>query len=366
MAVHAAALPRPEKLQRDATPGEVIDWEENMHITRRRLVATAAGTALAAPFIWPKAAMAAEYTYKYANNFTVEHPMNVEMSAAAQRISEETDGKFELKIFPNNQLGSDTDTLNQIRSGAVEFFTLSGLILSSLVPVASINGIGFAFKDIDTVWEAMDGDLGAYVRNAIRANRLEVMDKIFNNGFRQITTSNGPIESASDLDGLKIRVPVSPLWTSMFQALGCAPVSINWNEVYTSLQTGVVDAQENPLATIDTFKIYEVQSHCSLTNHMWDGFWMLANPRRWNALPDDIQEIVSRNINQAALDQRADLIKLNQSLQTTLEAKGMVFNSPDSASIRERLRSAGFYEQWRGTYGEEAWALLEKYSGSLA
>lgn len=337
-----------------------------MHINRRRFIGTAGGTLLAAPFIRPNAAFAAEYSFKYANNFTVEHPMNVQMDAAAKRIAEETDGRFELKIFPNNQLGSDTDTLNQVRSGAVEFFTLSGLILSSLVPVASINGMGFAFKDINTVWEAMDGDLGAYVRNAIRANRLEVMDKIFNNGFRQITTSTGPIETAKDLDGLQIRVPVSPLWTSMFQALGCAPVSINWNEVYTSLQTGVVDAQENPLATINTFKIYEVQNYCSLTNHMWDGFWMLANPRAWNSLSDDLQEIVSRNINQAAVDQRADVTKLNQTLQSTLEEKGMKFNTPDKESIRDRLRSAGFYKEWRGIYGEEAWSLLEKYSGSLA
>ncbi len=337
-----------------------------MAITRRHLIAAAGGTLLAAPFVRTSAAIAADYTYKYANNYTLEHPMNVQMAAAAKRISEETDGKFELKIFPNNQLGSDTDTLNQVRSGAVEFFTLSGLILSSLVPVASINGMGFAFKDIDTVWAAMDGDLGAHVRDAIRANRLEVMDKIFNNGFRQITTSTKPIQVASDLDGLQIRVPVSPLWTSMFQALGCAPVSINWNEVYTSLQTGVADAQENPLATIDSFKIYEVQKYCSLTNHMWDGFWMLANPRAWNALPDDIKEIVARNINQAALDQRGEVTSLNETLQSTLEGKGMAFNVPDKDSIRERLRSAGFYKEWRATYGEEAWSLLEKYSGALA
>ncbi|AZB65387.1 TRAP transporter substrate-binding protein [Cereibacter sphaeroides] len=337
-----------------------------MTINRRRFVATAGGVLLAAPFLRPGMAHAAEYSYKYANNFPVGHPMNTQMEAAAKRISEETDGRFELKIFPNNQLGSDTDTLNQVRSGAVEFFTLSGLILSSLVPVASINGMGFAFKDIDQVWQAMDGELGAYVREQIRANRLEVMDRIFNNGFRQITTSSRPIEGPDDLAGLKIRVPVSPLWTSMFQALGCAPVSINWNEVYTSLQTGVVDAQENPLSTIDVGKLYEVQTYCSMTNHMWDGFWMLANPRAWRALPDDLQEIVARNINQAALDQREDLTQLNATLQSELEKYGLIFNKPDTAAIRDKLREAGFYSEWRSTYGDEAWALLEQVSGSLA
>ena len=93
--------------------------------------------------------------------------MNVRAKEMAAAIKAETNGRFDLQIFPNNQLGSDTDMLSQIRSGGVEFFTLSGLILATLVPAASINGIGFAFPDYDTVWKAMDGDLGAYVRGEI-------------------------------------------------------------------------------------------------------------------------------------------------------------------------------------------------------
>lgn len=333
----------------------------------RRFVLGAGICAIGAPAILPGKALAApEYRYKFANNFPLGHPMNNRMEEARDRIAEETDGRFELQIFPNNQLGSDTDTLNQVRSGAVEFFTLSGIILSSLVPVASINGMGFAFANTDQVWEAMDGELGAYIRSQIMDARLHVMDNIFNNGFRQITTSTGPIESPADLQGLKIRVPVSPLWTSMFQSLGCAPTSINWNEVYTALQTGIVDAQENPLSTIDVGKLYEVQQYCSLTNHMWDGFWMLANQRAWNRLPDDLQEIVSRNINEAALAQRADLDQLNATLRESLEEQGLQFNEPDTSAIREHLREANFYSEWRDAYGEEAWSLLEKVTGPLA
>src|SRR4029450_3111949 len=98
---------------------------------------------------------AAEYTYKYANNLPATHPMNVRAHEAAERIKTETGGKFELKVFPNNQLGGDTDVLNQLRSGAVEFFTLSTLILSTVIPSASISGIGFALGDYDAVGKGM-------------------------------------------------------------------------------------------------------------------------------------------------------------------------------------------------------------------
>lgn len=333
--------------------------------TNRRTFLAAGGALLATPFIMPRRAQAAEFNYKFANNFPLGHPMNNRMQEAADRIAAETDGRVALAIFPNNQLGSDTDTLNQVRSGAVEFFTLSGIILSSLVPVASINGVGFAFSDMTQVWKAMDGPLGAHVRQAITDARLHVMPHMFNNGFRQITTSTVPIEGPEQLRGLKIRVPVSPLWTSMFQSLGCAPTSINWNETYTALQTGIADAQENPLSTIDAGKLFEVQKYCSLTNHMWDGFWMLANPRAWRALPEDLQQIVEKNMTDAAMAQRADIDDLNRTLRTDLEAKGMAFNEPDPTAIREVLRTAGFYDEWHKSFGDEAWGLLEATTGQL-
>ena len=334
-------------------------------INRRGFLAATGGAALATPFIMSRKARAAEFNFKFANNLPLEHPLNVRLAQAIERIRNETGGRMEIAVFPNNQLGSDTDTLNQLRSGAVEMFTLSGIILSTLVPAASINGVGFAFNDIDTVWKAMDGGLGAYVRGEIAKSRLYALENIFNNGFRQITTSTTPINGPAELKGLKIRVPVSPLWTSMFTALGCAPTSINWNETYTALQTGVADAQENPLPTINVGKIYEVQKYCSMTNHMWDGFWTLANQRAIDALPDDVRASLEKNINQAAIEERADIAELNKTLKVDLEAKGLVFNDPDTAAIRDTLRSAGFYEEWRKTYGDEAWGLLEQSAGKL-
>src|SRR3974390_1082283 len=140
-----------------------------MNLSRRSLLKASAATALLGGVSAPRVAraQAAEFSYKYANNLPDAHPLNVPAKEMAAAIKAETKGRFDLQIFPNNQLGSDTDMLSQIRSGGVEFFTLSGLILSTLVPAASINGMGFAFTDYDTVWKAMEGELGASVQGRI-------------------------------------------------------------------------------------------------------------------------------------------------------------------------------------------------------
>src|SRR6201995_1516050 len=339
-----------------------------MSLSRRSLLRASAATAVfggvSAPYV--ARAQAAEFSYKFANNLPESHPFVARAREMAAAIKTETNGRFDLQVFPNSQLGSDTDMLSQVRSGGVEFFTLSGLILATLGPAASITGIGFAFPDYPTVWKAMDGDLGAYVRGEINKSGLEVMDKIWDNGFRQTTSSTRPITGPDDYKGFKIRVPVSPLWTSMFKAFDASPASINFSEVYSALQTKIVEGQENPLALISTAKLYEVQKYCSMTNHMWDGFWFIANRSAWQAVPEDIRTIVAKHINAAAVNERADTAKLNGSLRGDLESKGLVFNQPDVGPFRDKLRSAGFYSGWKGKYGDQAWALLEKSVGKLS
>ena len=334
-----------------------------MTINRRTLLMGAAALGLAAPFIRPGAARAAEFTMKLANNQPMTHPTNVRAAEAVAKIMEDSNGRVDIQVFPSNQLGADTDVLGQLRSGGVEFFLLSPLILSTLIPNAAVSGVGFAFPDYDAVWSAMDGELGAYARAQIEAGGLVVQEKIWDNGFRQTTSSRGPIATPADFEGMKIRVPVSPLWTSMFTAFGAAPASINFAEVYSALQTGIVDGQENPLAVIATSKLNEVQDYCSLTNHMWDGFWMLGNRRAWSALPEDLQAIVSRNFNGSGMAQRQDVMTLNQSLRGDLEAAGMTFNEVDPAPFAQKLREAGFYAEWKAKFGDEAWAILERSVG---
>lgn len=332
-------------------------------LSRRGLMA---GATLPLFAISTRSVRAADFALKLANNSPVTHPQTVRQQEAAERIKAATNGAVEIQVFPNNQLGSDTDMLSQLRSGAIDLFTLSGLILSTLVPAASINGIGFAFKDYDTVWKAMDGNLGRHVRSEIDKRGLIAMDKMWDNGFRQITSSTKPIKGPDDLKGFKIRVPVSPLWTSMFQALGASPISINFAEVYSALQTKIAEGQENPLSLIQIAKLYEVQKYVSQTDHMWDGFWMLANRRAFQALPPDVQTVVARELNKSALDERTDIAKLNGSVAGELKAKGLEFVEVDKPAFRAALKSAGFYADWKKKYGDEAWGILESEVGALS
>lgn len=334
-------------------------------LSRRAFLGSAAALSAAATIGMPRVARAAEYELKYANNLPLSHPLNIRAQQAAERVAAETKGQVEIKIFPNNQLGGDTDMLAQVRSGGVTFFTPSALVIATLVPVAAINAVGFAFADYDQVWKAMDGTVGTLVRNAIAKSGLYAFEKMWDNGFRQITTSSRPITQAKDMDGLKIRVPVSPLSISMFKALGAAPTSLQFSEVYSSLQTRIVDAQENPLPIIQVAKLYEVQKYCSLSNHIWDGYWFIANGRAWRELPADLQKVVSGAINDAGLAQRGDIKKLNENVQADLESKGLTFNTVDPSSFRQKLRDNGFYTEWKGRFGEEAWALLEGSVGKL-
>ncbi|MDX2205319.1 MAG: TRAP transporter substrate-binding protein [Hyphomicrobiaceae bacterium] len=337
-----------------------------MGTSTRRSVLTAGAAVAATTFFIPRYAKAAEHTYKYGNNVPADHPINIAAQRAADRIKAESGGRMEINIFPSNQLGGDTDMLSQVRSGALEFYTLSALVLGGLIPAASISGVGFAFPSYDAVWAALDGALGSHVRATVTKAGLVPMEKIWDNGFRQITTSTKPITSADDMKGLKIRVPVSPMWQSLFKAFGSAPVGINFAELYPALQTKLVEAQENPLTLIKIAKLYEVQKYCSLTNHMWDGFWFVANKGKWDALPSDLREIVARNLDLAAQEQRRMIAELNQSAQAELEKSGVVFNTPDSASFRTALTKAKFYTEWKQKFGPEAWAILEKFSGELS
>src|ERR1700689_3229050 len=329
-----------------------------MSFSRRALLKASAATAVLGGIGAPSLvrAQAAEFTYKFANNLPDAHPLNTRAKEMSAAIKTETNGRVDIQIFPNNQLGADADVLSQLRSGGVEFFTMSGLILATLVPAASINGMGFAFPDYPTVWKAMARHLGAYVRKEVAKANIVAFEKIWDNGFRQTTSSTKPITGPDDYKGFKIRVPVSPLWTSMFKAFDASPASINFSEVYSALQTKIVEGQENPLALISAAKLYEVQKYCSMTNHMWDGFWFLANRRAWEAIPEDLRTIVAKNINAAALNERGDTAKLNATLRGELESKGLVFNQPEVGPFRDKLRSAGFYSEWKGKYGDAAWA----------
>jgi tripartite ATP-independent transporter DctP family solute receptor len=337
--------------------------EEIMVISRRAVLAGLGGAGLSMPYV-PRA-VAADYSWKFGHGFSATHPVNTFAIEAAASIKQDTGGKVDIGVFPNSQLGGDSDMLSQVRSGAIDFFSTGGLIFATLVPIAAINGTGFAFKNADAVWPAMDGELGALVRKGFDEAGLYAFEKIWNNGFRQITTSKKPIKDPSDLERFKIRVPVSQVYVSLFKALGAAPTSINLSDVYTALQTGVVDGQENPLVVAETSKFYEVQKFCSKTNHVWDGSWIVTSAPTWRGVPDDIKAKVAAAFNDSAIRQRDAVTRLNDELVASLQQKGITFNDTDPAPFREVLRKARFYAEWKAKHGEEAWGMLEKAVGQL-
>jgi tripartite ATP-independent transporter DctP family solute receptor len=333
--------------------------------SRRQFATTLAAGGLAAALPARFALAQSEIKLKYGTAFPADHPGTLRIKEAADAIRKDTGGKVDLQVYPTSQLGSEPDMISQTRAGAIDIMSTAGTNLQTLVPTAGINGVAFAFKDYAAVWAAMDGDLGAHVRAALAKVNLFAYDKCLDNGYRNITSASKPISSPDDLKGFKIRVPGIPLWISMFKALGAAPTAIPFGELYSSLQTKVVDGQENPLALIQSAKLYEVQKFCSLTGHTWDGHFIFGNAKKLKALPKEVQESLATNLNAAALKQREDIARLNTDAQAQLTKLGITFNKPDPTPFRELLKSSGFYTEWKGKYGDEVWARLEKYSGKL-
>jgi tripartite ATP-independent transporter DctP family solute receptor len=336
---------------------------QRIKLSRRRVVTGAAGLGAATILRWP--ANAAEFTYKLGSSSPMEHPAMASQQKAADKIKQETNGRMEITIYPNSVLGGDTAMISQVISGAMEMYNLPIDLLAPRNPICGLSGVGFAFPDYAHVWAAMDGEFGDSLRAAAEQIGLYCLPKGYDHGFRQITTRTKPITSPDDLRGFKIRLAVAPYLISLFRHLGASPTAINFNEVYSALQTGIVDGQENPLVLIDTAKLFEVQKYCSLTNHVWAGFHTSFNVAAWKKLPPDLQEICHRNFSAVAIAERQAFVTMTSNEQQNLSTKGLTFNAPDNKPFREVLAKTGFYPDMKKMAGDKAWALLEKYVGPL-
>lgn len=326
----------------------------------------AAGIAtLASPALLTRRARAAEYSFKLATTILPDHPINVLTRQAAAEILSESKGRVAVTVFPGYQLGSSTSVMSSVRAGSIEMAMFSGAVLANLLPVSSIYNLAFAFKDYGQVWTAMDGKMGDYVRQKIEGVGLHPLDKIWNLGFRQITTSSKQIRTPEDLKGVKIRVAVAPLFLSCFNSLGAASTSLNFNELFTALQTKVVDGEENDLLQILKGNLYEVQKYCALSNHIWEGYYFFVNGPAWNRLPPDMKDLVAAKFNAAAVQERQALIDALQPAQKELAQKGLVFNDVDREAFKAALVKAGFYAQWKKTFGTEVWTMLQDVVGPL-
>jgi tripartite ATP-independent transporter DctP family solute receptor len=335
-----------------------------MFMNRRRFAVSVAATVPGFLLINSNA-RAAEFNWKASTSVAIDHPLNVRLIEAAKRMREQSSGRIDLQIFPSAQLGGDVDVLSQTLSGAVSFQMISPITVAGRAPQGSLHGVGFAFKDYSQVWAAMDGDVGAFERRALEQAGFHVFEKYFDNGFRQLTTSTKQVKNASDLKNLKIRVPSAPLWVSLFKSMGAAATALDLSEVYSALQTKIVDGQENALQLVESNKLNEVQKYCALTNHMWDGWAILCGKNLWNKVPDNLKDIVTKSLNQAVLDERKDIAESTASTQARLTKLGLTFNEPDRESFRKVLAASTYYADWHQKFGNEGWAALEKYCGKL-
>jgi TRAP-type C4-dicarboxylate transport system substrate-binding protein len=179
--------------------------------------------------------------------------------------------------------------------------------------------------------------------------------------MRQITPVKKAVTVPADLQGMRMRVPAGAMFEDMFRTLGCVPVTVNSIDIYAALRDGKADAQENPLALVDLYKLYEVIKYVSMTNHMWSGFNQMAHLATWRRLPADVQQVIERNITRAVRLQREDQEAANGRLRAELTKRGLIFNDVDQAPFRRQL--SGFYKTWKDKMGTKAWSLLEQGAG---
>ena len=280
-------------------------------------------------------------------------------------VRTETRGRVDVQVFPqnNNIQGSDPAALKALMAGEIQFFTLMGGILGTIVPAAEVQQVPYAFRSAAHAHKAMDGPLGKYLCDEMEVKGIHGFQVgAFDNGMREIT-AHKRIVSPDDLAGLKMRVPAGQLVSDTFKAFGCEPVIINSDSIHAALEDGRADAQENPLTLADQFKLYEVVKYVAMTDHMWSGFNLLANLSAWQRLPDDIKGIIDRNVTKHVRLQRQDQIQANTRLRTDLATRGLEFNTPDPAPFKKKL--SGVYATWKEKLGTKCWTLLEQSAGPV-
>jgi tripartite ATP-independent transporter DctP family solute receptor len=312
---------------------------------------------------WP--GEAAQFTLKLANDQTPTHPMNVATADAIKRIGDVTGGQVEVKLFPSSLLGGDPQMLAQVRTGAIELVQMGNNIVGSVIPSAALLSMPFAFTSPQQYQAAANGPLGAYIVTAAAKIGLRKFDTSFYGGFFEVQNRVRPINAPGDLKGLKIRVPPGPIDVGTFKAFDAAPTVITLGEVYTSLQTHLIDGIEVPLPTVRNFKFYEQLKYCSLTHHSGLSYLLFANADVWGRLPKNLQDVLDREFNAAAATATKSMAGQEVSVEAELTADGMVFNRPALEPFSQVIRGSGLYRQWRDQYDPKGWEMLERTTGKL-
>lgn len=291
-----------------------------------------AGVALAAQ------AFAADVTLKLghpANEDNIWHKASVKF---AEEVASLTEGRVEVEVYPNETLGKEMDVINGMQLGTADL-TITGESLQNWAPMAALLAVPYAYSSL----EDMDGVAGGELGDRIEQQIVEKVGirpiAYFARGPRNLT-SNRPIATPADLDGLKMRVPNVPLFLDVWKALGANPTPMAFSEVFTSLQNGTIDAQENPLALIKSANFNEVQDYVNLTQHVRSWIYLTISEMSWQQLSEADQAAVMEAAARAQAWEREAFLADEQQLTEQLQELGMEFVEVDSAAFAAAAKEA--------------------------
>lgn len=275
---------------------------------------------------------AADYTLKLghvANEADVWHQAFTHL---AQTVEQKSDGRLSIDIYPNSQLGSERDVISGIQLGTVDM-TMSGETLQNWAPKAALLAVPYAIRDSQHMAAVADGDIGKEIESEITARTGLVPLTWFERGARYLT-SNKPISEPADLKGLTVRVPNVPIFVSAWSALGAKPTPMAFSEVFTALQQGTVNAQENPLSLIQSASFFEVQKYVNKTEHVRSWIYVLIGKRQLEKLPEDLQKILLDSAAEMHQFEHKLAIEAETQLEQKLKQEGMQFHDVDQEKFR--------------------------------
>jgi tripartite ATP-independent transporter DctP family solute receptor len=269
----------------------------------------------------------------------------------AQLVRERTQGRVAIQIHHSRQLGDERQVVEGLQLGTVHLTVTSTGPLGGFVPEMNVLDLPFLFRDAAHAYKVLDGGVGRSLLNKFDAIGIKGL-AFWENGFRHITTSKRAVDQPADLKGLKIRVMENRVHQTAFRQLGADATPMAWGEVFTSLQQGLLDAQENPIPIVSTFKLYEVQRYLSLTGHVYSPAPVLVSKKMWDRMPPAIQEIMLDSAMEVAKVQRQLNRDQEQKQLGELRAKGMtVIEHPDRAAFREALKPV--FTQFERQFGKD-------------
>lgn len=279
-------------------------------------------------------------TLKFANQNNKGHPIVLGMDKFAELVAAKSQGQIVVKVFPGGMLGSDQSNLPAAQYGALEMVAMNSGILASLVKEFAVFDFPFMFASGAEADAVVDGRFGQKMHAKLQAQGLVGL-AYYELGFRNITNSLRPIKQLDDLRGLKLRVIPSPINIDWVQALGAQATPLPWPEVYGALASKAVDGQENPLATIFSARLFEVQSHLVLTRHQYNPQSVLISKKVWDKLTPAQQRLLQEAATESAAYQRQQARSQSSDLLAQLKAKGMQVTElppPELARLRDKIQ----------------------------